>query len=347
MGTILKIKNVTKMFGGLEAVSNVNIDIEKGQIVSLIGPNGAGKTTIFNIITGVYPPSKGFIIFEDSDIRTPFSRFDIFWMLFLGALIGSGVLLSTYGIHSFQIFMSNYLPPQKFEWGKALLQSFKYLFYTSIWPYIIFLLSFFLGVSAYLLSWYRGRYKPYYTAIKGIARTFQNIRIFGNMSVIDNVVVGMHPLIKVGFLQSVFHTSSFRNEEKKAYNEAFLLLEKVGLKDKAEFQAKSLSYGDQRRLEIARALALKPKLLLLDEPTAGMNPLETSSLMELIKKLQKDMNLTIFLIEHDMKVVMGISDKIFVLNHGVKIAEGPPQEIQKNKDVIEAYLGEMNTTPLL
>ncbi|MCM0647979.1 ABC transporter ATP-binding protein [Clostridium swellfunianum] len=254
--SVLKVNKLSKAFGGIKAVTDVSLSIEKGEIIGLIGPNGAGKTTFFNLLTGIYTPSEGEIVYE----------FD-------------------------------------------------------------------KKVTSKML-------KPYKITHYGISRTFQNIRLFQNMSVLDNVLMGFQNNLKYGVQSALFRLPSFYKREAEVEEEAFKLLEKFNLKDKRGELAKNLSYGEQRRLEIARALAAKPKLLLLDEPAAGMNPKETQELTELIIWIRKAFDLTVILIEHDMSLVMGICERIMVFDYGKLIASGTPKEIQKNPEVIKAYLGE-------
>jgi len=250
---LLKATKLSKEFGGLKAVSNFEVTIEKGELIGLIGPNGAGKTTAFNLLTGVYEPTTGEIELD----------------------------------------------------GKSVV-----------------------GL------------KPYQITQQGLARTFQNIRLFSELSVLDNVKIAYHFHVKYNILEAVLRMGRYHKEEAEIEKKAIELLEIFQLADKKDEIAKNLPYGDQRRLEIARALAAQPKLLLLDEPAAGMNPQETQELMKMIQWIKKEFNLTILLIEHDMNLVMNVCERIYVLEYGSIIAQGTPNEIKNNPRVIEAYLGE-------
>ena len=252
---VLQVNNLSKYFGGIKAVSNINLSASEGEIIGLIGPNGAGKTTLFNLLTGIYAPTSGDIIYNlDHEFRAK-------------------------------------------------------------------------------------DFKPCKMPKYGVARTFQNIRLFKNMSVLDNVLIGFHNNLKYGVFPSILRLPSYYINEKRAYDEALELLSIFKLDIKKNEFAKNLPYGEQRKLEIARALASKPRILLLDEPAAGMNPNETNELKELIIWIRKKFKLTVILIEHDMSLVMGICERVFVFDYGMLISSGTPEQVQNDPAVIKAYLG--------
>lgn len=255
---VLNVENLNKSFGGLKAVSDVNIYVKRGELLGLIGPNGAGKTTIFNLLTGVYVPTTGAIELTGADGR------------------------------------------------KVKI----------------------------------GGMKPYMTARHGLSRTFQNIRLFKSMTVLENLLVAMHKNVRYTMLEGILRLPRYYKQEARFQEQAMHILSVVGLDSKAQELAENLPYGEQRKLEIARAIATGAFVIFLDEPAAGMNPSETDELARLIVDLKDEYDLTIILIEHDMKFVMGLCERIYVLDFGTIIAEGSPDEIKHNQRVIQAYLGE-------
>ncbi len=325
----LALQNVTRRFGGLVAVGDVQLEVKKGSLTGLIGPNGAGKTTVFNLLTGVYAPSEGTITYEGNLLagsvpasagsRAAWLLLDTITALVAGLIIGRIVATS---IVPYAATPGDHALVHMVEYGIGLAAAVT------------------AAIASYRSRSTRPPKRPHQFAASGVSRTFQNIRLFGGLTVMENVCIGSYVRRKTTLVDSMLHTRKYYREEIEVRENARRLLARFGLLDSANELASSLPYGDQRRLEIVRALATKPGLLLLDEPAAGMNPQEKLSLMSLIRQVRDEFALTIVLIEHDMKLVMGVCEQIYVLDYGRIIASGTPVEVRSDPAVISAYLGE-------
>jgi len=336
---MLKVKNLSLAFGGLTAVNDVSFSVKEGETFAVIGPNGAGKTSLFNAISGVYRPTAGDVLIAGRKSSLPFT-ISTALTVFVSALLTGCAAVLILNLTSLwdAVIINKFIYATAFDWVDCFWGSVAYLSaQNSNYIALPFLSGAAVGGLAALKIFSSTRVGPEVCCSFGLTRTFQNVRLFKDLSALDNVLIGLQNRRGLNFFSSLFHLPSLRKQETINNKRALELLALVGLEVDAERLATELPYGSQRKLEIARALGCNPKVLLLDEPAAGMNATEKLALVEIIKRIGA--LVTVILIEHDMQVVMGIADRILVLDYGSQIALGTPAEICVNPAVINAYLG--------
>ena len=333
----LAVERLCVRFGGLTALESVSFSVAAGEIYAVIGPNGAGKTSLFNAVTGIHAAAAGRVLIGGRELLAPFGWGAALAIAGVAALTAAGAVLGINANELWEAAVNRQLGAHDFPWAAAWAEVARGLA-PSPWTVVPALCGAALGLLGAGSVWRATRRTPELVARAGVGRTFQNIRLFRDMSVRDNILVGLDRRLASRLWQAALRTPAMRREHAAALATADEMLSLVGLAQWAGHSAGSLPYGHQRRLEIARALASGPALLLLDEPAAGMNPSESQELMGLIRAIRAR-GVTVLLIEHDMRVVMGISDRILVLHYGQRIAEGAPAEIRAHPEVISAYLG--------
>lgn len=334
----LTVHDLTVRFGGLTAVDNVSFTIPAGGLAAVIGPNGAGKTTLFNAISGVHPASSGAVVIDDQPLASELCGRDIAKGLAQGIATGAAAAFCTGVLPAWAAATD---PSQPFTWCGSASAALQSLCNQTAAPWAA-LAGLGIGITGAGASWQRRRTRPEGAAEAGIARTFQNLRLFRDLSVLDNVRLGFHRHLRVSAIASALRLPSHRRNERAAHDAAMDALQLVGLDRVAYRIAGHLPYAHQRRLEIARALACRPRLLLLDEPAAGMNPVEADALAGLLRAI-RDRGITVILIDHHMRLIMNVAEHVVVLHHGALLASGSPAAVRADPLVIDAYLGRSNS----
>lgn len=332
-GARLDVRDLTVRFGGLTAVDRVSFAIPAGSIAAVIGPNGAGKTTLFNAVSGVHAATSGAVLLDGQDLARPLRRRDAAQWLAQGAASGAAAALAAGLMPAWAAAMAT----QPFAWSAAGIAAVQAVAAqpAARWAAAVGLM---VGIAGAAAAWRRNRITPEGAAQRDIARTFQNLRLFRDLSVLDNVRLGVHRHLRASAIAAALRLPAHRRDEKAARDAALEALHLVGLARVAHRTASHLPYAHQRRLEIARALASRPRLLLLDEPAAGMNPVEADELVGLLRTI-RDRGITVVLIDHHMRLVMSVAEQVVVLHHGALLAAGTPAQVRADAQVVEAYLG--------